>query len=156
MMLLQQDLELVEGEAATRSASAQPGRSSITLPPPIGVGARIGRVGQEQVDGLIGRLDPDQLALIGSPMQPPREPQAVLSAEPEHSFGRSQPLELGQHRLDRRSDLLIRIELHLAVPITDIADWQFQPEFSAARLAESGPLEPRLQTMQFHFTDGPA
>src|SRR5262245_38158252 len=65
VVVLQQDLAGVEREPATRPRGTQAQRAALA-PPPVGVGPRVDRIAQDEMDSLVGRLGPDQLAVAGA------------------------------------------------------------------------------------------
>src|SRR5581483_8439654 len=115
VVIPQEYLQLVEGEAPPRPRRAQPKDSPFPALSPVSIGARVGGIGQDQVDRLIARLRPDQLAMVRPAVHTPREPQAVVAEEVQHGLRRPVPLELVEDRPERALDLPVGIKLHAAI-----------------------------------------
>src|SRR5713226_3838408 len=146
-MLPQEPLELVKGKAPPRPRRAQPGDCPFSAPSTVSVGARVGGIAQDQVDRLIARLRPDQLAMIGPPVDAPREPQPMVAEEVQDGLRRALPHELVEDLPEGPLDLPVGVELDAAVATANVPNGEQQRQLAAPHLAQPGALQPGLDAV---------
>jgi hypothetical protein len=114
----------------------------------ISVGACIDWVAQHGVDGNVGGLDPEDLAV--GPFVGKAQPLA-LKPKPRLA-GRTQFGKLFKYRADRAGDGLIGMKDHLALALApEQPDGQTTAQFSTLGFVENGAIEAHPQDVQFRF-----
>ena len=117
------------GKAAFRTARARPRGTQA-----VGVGARIGWVGQDAEDGDAGGRAPGDLTLGWAMTGPIRQVDIVRGQVTHHAVGAAAPLEDVEDQAQRITHPLVGIELDASVLAPAEAGRQREAKRAAARL----------------------
>src|SRR5207247_709936 len=120
--IAQENVPRIEREAAASAGRTKAEAGVFSLASAVDIGAGIDWVNQDQMDHLLGRFGPDQVAAIGATVHPPQHPQAVVAKEVENLRQRPELFELAEDRPQCPLHFLVRVQLDLSLPVTDEAD----------------------------------
>ncbi len=160
VVVADQDLPLAAGDGLVAGAhGAVLAEVGVRAGAAVDVGAGVGRVGQNGVDGVVGRLDPRDLrALAGGggvavALERQRE---VLLAQPQPDLAhRADLAEPAERRGDHPGDRLVRVAADLAFPLgPDQADGQRAAQLAARGLVADPAVEPGPQGVQLGLGHG--
>jgi hypothetical protein len=120
----------------------------------VGVGAGVGGVFEEALEGPLGGLAPQELAPLGTGKRAVREEELGLAEIAEESAERANVGEPGEDISEALPDSLVGVEGDGAIGLADQADGQREGQFSPQRLVLAGGGEAAPEEMQFGFGEG--
>src|SRR5215212_7568204 len=137
------------GKAAFWAARARPRGT-----PAVGVGARIGWVGQDAEDGDAGGRAPGDLTLGRAMTGPIRQVDIVRGQVTHHAVGAAAPLEDVEDQAQRITHPLVGIEDDLARGAAQEAARQVEAQLAALGLVPAPLLEPRPHDVELSLAHG--